>query len=210
MRDDQSTWTMDDTTRASNPGGIRLNPLQWFKSYPMWPCLWIGLLVGSIFLAFFNWYFWIAACLFLAMNGLYWQRVKEHFKHGCANPGVVVSLDPMLIAVCTDLTKGIGEYPAVKIISKKMGTICGQVPQVGTRVATVALYSASVDENLPHWESFDPRPVDCATTDLNAMYGVMNSFTEEDWQELASFLSQVEQPFRPGLFPVQPLNYLRR
>lgn len=109
----------------------------------------------------------------------------------------------MLIAVSSDLTKGFGEYPVVKIIEKSLPAVCGQTPRVGSRLPTVALYESSPDEDVPHWADFDPRPIECATGDLDAMQAVMNTFTEDDWNELKLWLRQVPRPFCRGLYHVQ-------
>jgi hypothetical protein len=63
---------------------------------------------------------------------MYWKKVSEHLMYGCANPGIVLPLDPMLIAVSTDLTMGEVEYPVVRIIQKKLLSLCGKPPRVGT------------------------------------------------------------------------------
>lgn len=126
--------------------------------------------------------------------------------HGCANPGVVVSLNPMLIAVSTDLTKGEGQYPAIKIIRKNLSTINGRKPIMGTKVATVSLYSAGFDKNAPYWNDFYPLPVDCATGDSKVYRTVMNSFTDDDWAALRNGLSQVSRPLQKGLFYIAPIK----
>lgn len=204
MNDEQDTWTLDDSARASNPGNIEVNLLRWIRHYPKWPIIWTTSLLGSIACAWFvHWSFWIPAVLLLALNWFYWQRVRDHFRHGCANPGIILSLDPTLIAVTTDLTKGFGDFPVVKIIEKSLPSVCGQLPQVGSRVPTVALYVPSPDENLPHWADFDPRPVDCATGDVAAMQAVMDTFTEEEWQELNERLRQVPRPYQCGLYHIE-------
>lgn len=205
MSDEQRTWTLDDSSLASNPGNLSVSPFRWFRYYPTWPLIWFFSLVFFVGLAcLFHWSLWIVAVLLLAMNWFYWQRVRDHFRSGCANPAMVISMDPMMIAVSTDLTKGIGEYPVVKIIEKSLPAVCGQIPQVGSRLPAVALYESSPDDDLPHWADFDPRPIDCATGDLEAIRAVMNTFKESDWDELSSWLEQVPRPFRCGLYHIQP------
>ena len=109
----------------------------------------------------------------------------------------------MLIAVCTDLTMGEGEFPVIKIIEKKLTSICGQLPQVGSLVPTVALYQFDgMTERPLHWTDFDPRPIDCATSDLREIKRVMDSFDPDDINELKTWLKQVPQPHRPGLYPI--------
>lgn len=201
MADDQETWTINDDTRASHPGGIRASRLRWLWHYPTWPLIWAGTLMIAVALAWFlHWGFWILAGLLLIMNLLYWVRVREHFLQGCANPAIVVSLDPMLIAVFTDLSMGVGSYPAIKIVEKKLKRIAGQEPTVGTRVATVALYSASLIDDKANWDDFDPRPVDCVTGNLADINRLLKGFSDKDWHDLQEGLKQVPKPFRSGLY----------
>ncbi len=205
MPEEQQTWTLDDSARASNPGKLRVNPIRWFRHYPTWPLIW---LISLLFFVVMAWLvhgsFWIIALLLLAMNWLYWQRVRDHFRCGCANPAMLVSMEPMRIAVATDLSMGVGQYPVIKIIDKSLATVCGQSPQSGCLLPMVSLYRRSPDEDLPHWVDFDPRPIDCATGDVQQMQRLMSTFTNEDWDELKSWLRQVPRPLRPGLYHVAP------
>jgi hypothetical protein len=203
MDHQQKSWTLNDSARASNTGELSVERLRWLMCYPKWPLIWASSCGAFLILAIFvHWVFWIPFVLLLLMNWLYWRRVREHFQFGDANPGIVLSLDPMYIAVYTDLTMGIGEYPVVKIFEKKLNTICGQLPQVGTLVPTIALYQPSMNPEQQHWANFDPRPVDCATTDLVEVKRVMDSFTPENIAQLKTWLQQVPKPYAPGLYPI--------
>jgi hypothetical protein len=202
------TWTLNDRASASNPGKLRVSRLRWLVHYPGWPTILATGLLLSIALAFrAHAAFSIPVALFVFLNSFYWVRVGEHFRYGCANPGVVVSLDPMLIAVSTDLTKGLGRFPVIKIVPKRLGRIAGESPKIGTRLATVALYMPSIN-NQPHWSDFDPRPADSVTANLSEIRRLISTFSEEDWRELYQGLQQVEKPYRPGLYRVQPSNVL--
>lgn len=204
MDEKQRSVTLDDSAQASNPGGLSVERIRWFSSYPLWPLIW--LLSAALFLILAllaHWLFWIPVALLTLMNWLYWTKVSDHFMHGCANPGIVVSLDPMLIAVATDLTKGQGEYPVVRIIKKELSSICGKPPQVGALVPTVALYYEGSKPNQPHWATFDPRPVDCATSDPSEAQRIAASFSKEDIEELKRWLSQVPKPYKPGLYRIK-------
>jgi hypothetical protein len=202
--EEQHTWTLDDSARASRPGNLRVNRWRWFRHYPKWPMIWFSSLAFFVVMAcLVHGSFWIFATLLLAMNWLYWQRVSDHFRHGCANPAIILSLQPMRIAVSTDLTKGVGNYPVIKIIQKSLPTACGQQPRVGTLLATVSLYFPSSEEE-PHWSDFDPRPIDCATGDLDAMQRVMSGMDANDWNELRNGLKQLPRPYRCGLYHVLP------
>lgn len=203
MSEKQKTWTLDDDTAlASNPGNLKVNRWRWFRHYPRWPIIWLASVVVCVALAYLvHQCFLTLGALLLVMNWLYWRRVSEHFRYGCTCPAVIVSSYPMLIAVATDLTKGIGQYPVIKIIEKPLGTACGQLPEVGRELPAIALYSPSADD-LPHWSDFDPRPIDCATGDLEAIERVMSTITEGEWNELRSWLKQVPRPFACGLYQI--------
>lgn len=108
-----------------------------------------------------------------------------------------------MFAVSTDLTRGIGEYPVIKIVEKSLTTVCGRVPQVGSLFPVASLYSQDPDVAVPHWNDFDPRPVDCATEDEEAMQRLMDTFDERDWIELRESLKKVPQPFQCGLFHIE-------
>lgn len=200
---DSKSWTLDNSSQASNPGDLRVSLIRWFRFYPTWPLIWFFSFVIFAVLGWYgHWSLWIVAALLLAINWFYWQRVREHFRCGCVNPAIVVSMDPMLIAAWTDLSKGFGSYPAIKIIKQALPTVCGQVPKVGCRLAVVALYENRYDDS-PHWSDFDPRPIDCATTDLVAIQRIMDTLDKENWQVLNDHLEHLPQPLNCGLFAIQ-------
>ena len=135
----------------------------------------------------------------LVLNVLYWIRIKEFFAKGDANPGIIIQLNPVLIAVATDLVQHSGSYPAIKVISTQLKSFMGQPPQVGMAVPTVALYYRPIDKNCPHWADFDPRPLECATGDQEVLERVAASFTEHHWQFLRNALLQLPKK-EPGLY----------
>lgn len=192
--------TLNNQTFASNPAATPISPLRWVCHYPTWPLIWISLLATSGFLVFrVSIWFLLLLIPVLAFNVLYWIRIKEFFKMGDANPGMIIQLDPVLIAVATDLVQHTGSYPAIKVISTRLKSFMGQPPRVGLAVPTVALYESSLDKNCPHWGDFDPRPLECATGNPEILQRVMDSFTEHHWQFLRSALPQLPKK-EPGLY----------
>ncbi|MEQ8764092.1 MAG: DUF3239 domain-containing protein [Planctomycetota bacterium] len=201
MTEEQKTWTLDDRARASNPGDLHVDFVHWFRQYPKWPSIWLGGLVLFVVLANrTHWAFWLLALVLLGMNWLYWRRIQDHFRHGDANPALVVSSGPMLIAVATDLSKDVdGRYPALKIFQKQLPALDGHEVRIGTRIATVSLYSPSPDD-VPYWSDFDPRPVNCATRDLGDIQAILQRFPGEDWQHLERMIEAAPKPLAPGLY----------
>lgn len=203
----EESWTTDDSTVASNPGELSVKWYCWIQHYPKWPVAGAFSFVLLAVLGWtIHWSFWILAALLIWLNWLYWTRIKEHFKFGCVNPGIVISMNPMLIAVLTDLSNVSGDngynYPVIKVLSKELSSIAGQDPLTGMRLATVALYVRGDDEYATHWEDFDPRPAECATNDINEIKRLMASISHSDWTELDAGLGQIPRPYAPGLYRV--------
>ena len=201
MSDDgPRTWTMDDDSYASNPGRLKVQRLRWFRFHPFWSLVWIGLTALMISFALrSNPFWWAGVGLCLGCFSYYWKRVEEQFVHGCVNAAQVVALKPTRIAVSTDLGNSGPVYPALKVIPTGLTSIDGKPLEVGQRLATVSVYGAGEDESLDRWVDFFPALVDCATTDPEARARIFSSITEEEWANLDSALSQVDDPTRPAL-----------
>ncbi len=103
----------------------------------------------------------------------------------------------MLVAVTTDLTKGFGDYPVIKIIKYK-----GK-GKVGDKIGTVALYSASVDDSLKHWIDFEPIPIIYATDNIAEIERAIKSYDEEQWKQIESRLLQIPKPYMEGLYKIK-------
>lgn len=197
------TITLDDRTVASHPGGVALQPLRYLIHRPKVPLIMAAVLAGSIALAVLvSAWFTILVVLVGLVNLLYWWRLSESFKHGCLNTAVVVSVKPTLVAVHTDLSKGEGEYPVVKIVAGRVPIVGRRELRVGDRVPHIATYYGLVDDDLPHWEDFFPKPASCATSDTAAIDELITRYEEEDWQEFERDLAQVPEPYTPGLYPI--------
>jgi hypothetical protein len=198
-------------TVASNPGGVDLELMPFLKSnLSVMGCLGIPTLIimgGFGAVGYFVWkpafaFVGLAVAAFLWLSHRLWTTTKIKFKHGCANPAIVVSTDPCLIAVMGNLANNRSgdTYNVIKIVSADLSSSNFDGFRVGGRVATVALYS---DGGLDgRWADFDPEPVNCATTDRAAIDRVLKSFSNDDWKELDEGLAQVPDKTKPGLHPI--------
>ena len=195
--------TLDNRTSASNPGRAPVNMLRYAWFYPSWPLvLAISFLFSAFLVAKVSLWFLILLFPVLAFGFLYWIRIKEFFARGDANPGVVIQLDPTLVAVATDLSHSGGSYPAIKVFRTRLRWIMGEKVGLGTRLPTVALYTSSLDPKCPHWADFDPRPLECATGNRRVLNRVMHSFLERDWQRLEASVQRLPVA-QPGLYQLR-------
>lgn len=209
---------------ASNPGGVRVKPLRWLLNFYIWlPFGWFWPTVFAVLIVAGAWFAIVSlpdmgedihysalgmlvvmAGVFL--SGVYWQPVwqtlkaiRVHYEMGDANPGIVVSLHPLLIAVRTDLRLAGGHYPAVKIEETRLSLANGEMLAIGTIVATIATYAQPIDESMPHWSDFYPLPVDWVAN-AKTVDRVMATFSGDQIRSLQEALQHVPQPFEPGLY----------
>lgn len=195
-------YTVDNNTYASNPGNATLNPLVWvFHDWKRVGTMSLLLIVSVLLSTQVSQWFMILMIVLFAVNLAYWVRQKEHFQSGDSNGGLVVSINPTLVAVTTDLTKGIGDYPVVKIVEYK--TL--KKVQLGDRIATVALYTSSGEED-PHWIDFNPVPLSFATSDKSVFKMAMDSYDKQQWHDLENRLKEIEKPYKAGLYKVELNN----
>jgi len=197
MTERKKKLTIDNSTVASNPGQIRFKPLVWLKY--KWPAASLFLL-GLVALALLallkgGVLLYGLAIVAVLVNVIYWIRCKEHFTAD-SNPGLIISVNPPLAAVWTDLTKGLGNFPVVKVIPYKVKRDL----EVHDRIGTVAVYSHGEG---PHWSDFNPVPIEYATDDRMDIDREVENYEEWQWKLLEEGIAELPRPYRPGLFRVQ-------
>lgn len=201
---------------ASNPGQVRFNPIQWWRHQPLGFVLGVG---GAVFFVLL-WLvlvtsghtgtiankeggqtpLWIFSPAILATLAFFTWNQARRFKMGDANPGVVVALNPTLIAVPSDLTLGYNEYPVVKILKVNMKTADGKPLEIGSRIPTIAVYQIPKEKTAGHWSDFLPLPAEYATNDSSVLHRLLASFPKEQYDFLQQALKLIEQPLKPGLY----------
>ena len=201
-RSDRKTLTLDDTAVASHPAGVRVSLVRWSLRYPKWPAILIDSLIASVGLSVWvDWMFVVTLPLALIPNFFYWNRVREQYRHGDANPGVIVSGDPLRFAVLTDMSKGEGRYPMLCLATDKPAPHWGSPARSGTRIATAGLYAEGHDGRAPAWERFDPWPIEPVAASVDEAIALLDSFTDAQWEALERAVAEVGS--RPdGLHPV--------
>src|SRR5687768_11862041 len=196
---DPRSLTLDNQTRASSPGGLPVQYPLFLRCFPRFPLVCLAVAVVSLALTPWQPSFAILAVVVLAVFALWMVRLREHFQHGCVNPAKVISHRPGMIAVITDLTTGKGKAPVIKILSHPLSRMAGGRPTVGTRLATIGLYSGNGQKG--QWDDFFPVAANCASTDDNAIRTMLRGIPPVDWVELEEGLRQVNGK-APGLYKI--------
>ena len=192
----------DSHTIPSFQGDMKLSIVQWikynfnkiFKSI-------LVLIFGFVLMIKIHWLFGLVFIGALLYNIWYWFTAFNQFKGGDVNPGKVISINPSLIAVATDMRKFSGDYPILKIIETKLpkeDNILGKV------IPTVALYNDN-PHGYPFWAEFHPVPVIHGISDKKRIDHIMSSFSQESMSTLEEYIKKVDSN-KVGIYKVDENN----
>ncbi len=211
LKNQKSLIPVDDTV-ASNPGRVKVNFLVWLRCFPT---NFVSFVIGVLFTVGYMIHlglwkdvtFWVALILVLVFSLAPTLRLRQHFFSGCVNPAIVISTEPNLIAVSTNLANNGSTYLVIKILPHPLHRMRSRPVSCGTRLATVALYSGAGTSGV--WEDFDPVAVNCATDDESTIERTLQSIPAQEWLDLEYGLEQLPKPYKPGLYPVlSPPQYI--
>lgn len=126
------------------------------------------------------------------------EPARNKFLYGCINPGTIVSIEPSLVAVFTDLTMDDTKpRHVIKILPQPLEKISKGVPPIGTRLATVALYEGIVANH--YWDDFHPQVINCVTNNKPDIERVMKTIPDWEWEQLEIGLNYIGKT-QPGLY----------
>ena len=191
----------EDRTVASNPGRIRVQPLRFVASNPVTALLPVITLAVAAYGAFAwgNWLLMVLPVLSTPYCALAFRIKKQKFEQGDVNVSKILSSDPPLFAVATDMQTSHGgdRHPAVKIVHGRVPAVPGIEWKAGDFFATASLYRGDVDHD--RWDDFFPEPLSCATADADALRA-HDARLVGDRPMLDLRLSMVPRPYEPGLY----------
>lgn len=192
----------DDSSVASSPGKMRVNILQWIGTNFSSVAKKIAFLVVAVALMIkVHWLFATLVLGAVLYNIWYWATVYNKFRAGDVNPGKVVSVNPDLVAVSTNMSRGIGNFPALKIISTKLAR---KDKVLGKIIPTVALYNDN-PYDYPFWAEFHPVPVAYGVRDPQQLDYLTSQFSDGQIQEIDRHLEQVPT-VKPGIYKIDVEN----
>ena len=190
-------YTLDNNSTPTNKSEIKLNPLVWVKYRSQVVVPLIFFLILFVFLSFkYSYWFIFLVLLSLAVNVFYWLRVKEHLKAE-STPGIVISIEPPLMAVYSNMSKYGEFYPAIKVES--FNNLSNH--QIGTRIATASIYTEENEEDH-YWNNVHPIPVEYGTKIKKDIERTMSLYSEEQWTYLEKGISDVGANKQVGLYRI--------
>ncbi len=171
----------DSSTKASNPGNFDVSYLQWAKMNLGRLRRYFITFIILYFIAQFHWSLWIFMILFMLYLVINYFGIKNTFKAGDVNPGMILSTKPTIVAVCTDMSKGLShQFPILYIFET---TVPRKDNVKGNIIPTAALYSDN-RYDLPFWGGFEPIPFSHATANATIIQEKMDSFSDDDISKL--------------------------
>jgi len=175
-------------SEGTNPGRVRLNPIRWTVMYPVKVLkLSVGLLISSVLTIKIHWLFSIIFFGFLLWNFWYWWNSFLRFKVGDVNPGKVIQLNPDRIAVATNMTKGFGNFPILKILDIKLRKEDRILNKI---LPTIAGYTNN-PFGYPFWSEFNPVPMNHGIRDERLIEHYSKTYGNKEIKTLNEYISQV-------------------
>lgn len=225
------THTLDDSTYASNPGGLRVNYFYWIRSFPSRPVqliLPLVILVGIAFLI--NRIFGLglfevlregkslhnlpsALLGIIIFNVFFWLGISRLINQLIF---FVVRTREHFLYGCVNPGTVVSTKPFLVAVSTDLTTdreshyAIKILPQPlqwmkhGVPPVGTRLATIALYEGFPqkgHWDNFHPVVVDCVTGNQADIKRVFRSIPESDWQELEVGLEYI-QTTKPGLYPI--------
>jgi hypothetical protein len=184
------TKTLDDSSQASDPGGIRLSHEKMRQFHP-------EMYASGGFVGFLR---------RLSPLQKFWKiRAEEHLMHGDSRAALVVAVSPLVVAAYTD------ELDCVALLQFPDSLVQQYKLQLGTRLLTVNLYSrglmlASDLENGPashrRYNNFDPFIAEFLSNDKVRIEQRKREISDAEWtrtyQLARAYPSKFGRRFRDG------------
>lgn len=191
--------TVDDSTKASNPGQLSISKSKYLD--------YVGLngLQRSLYSFLFCFSSDFLIKYFRSNNVVYdYISKQEQFRLGCINPCIVINVQKGIIATFTNLTSiGDDPTPVVKISKEPLHLIKNVPVSKGQKLAAVSLYYRNTeDKYATAWADFDPKVANCFTDDTEACSYLVSTLTARSWQCLKEALLQVPDKDKTGLYHV--------
>lgn len=173
---------------GTNPGRIKLNIIRWTTMYPAKVLKLLGGLIISLLLTIkFHWLFSIIFIGFLIWNFIYWWNSFLRFKVGDVSPGKVIQLSPDRIAVATNMTKGFGDFPVLRILNVKLRKEDRILNKI---LPTIAGYTNN-PFGYPFWSEFNPVPMNHGIRNKKLIEHYSNTYGDEKIKILNEYIVKV-------------------
>lgn len=175
---------------AANPGLLSPSLFKYYRHFPHRIIWRIGLLLVFAGLSFLH---WSAIPFALIMAFLVFKHVRDmrsNFISGCICPARILSIDPPLVAVYTDLSMGVNSCKVIRLFEQPLHRLPPEFAKTG-RTSTICYFFGMYPGFSEHWFTVLPTMPHFVTDDRVELDRIINSIPDEDWHELDSGLRQL-------------------
>ena len=175
---------------ASNPGLLSPNYFKVLTTFPGSAAIVFGFLLISFGGLFVHWLFWLPFLLMLGIVVWYFRSIKFHYTEGCITPARILSVDPPLVAVYSDLSISGKSCHAVRLLRQPLHKLPPHAAKPGP-ISSISLYFGLHRELGDHWCDILPVITNLATNNIQEINRVYSSIGQEEWQWLDWGLKQI-------------------
>lgn len=201
-----TTGNFPEGAAASHPAGVRVNHVRYCLHRPI-ELYWWGLpaLLFVILGVTIHWGFYVPVLILVGLFALRARAISGQYREGDSRPGVIVSIEPPLVASSTDLDMGAGSGPHYVVRIQKLFTrkINGEPIKLGQKIPMAAVYEEDPEEGAKTWKTFHPAPIAYGNSDPAAAKFVMSQIDDDEWNILQEGLKQVPRPFAIGQYEIK-------
>jgi hypothetical protein len=128
-------------------------------------------------------------------------NVRRHFEQGDVNAAKILDPKTGLVASFADLGSHPGAFfPTVRLLTYPLAEMAGGPFSSGDDLPAISVYYGVPGGHK--WDSFNPVPAACATTDEAEIERLRALVPEWQWMFLNEALFRIPRPYRPGIYPV--------
>jgi hypothetical protein len=146
----------------------------------------------------------IVGFLQIAFLRVYIKGPPLHFAAGDLSPGIVVSMNPCMVAITSDLSMGGPSYPIVKVLELPLDEHPSMTFQTGSRVPMATVFQHPPSEQVKRWVDCNPEPIAFATDLETAVEQCTLLLDEQEWQMLQHCIARLPHPLEEGVYLIRP------
>ncbi len=155
----------------------------------------------SLAIYYISWSFIIMLFWFCFFKYLHILANIDNFNFGTLNPAIVVTTMPTRIAVFTDLSKGFGSFPAIRIYKVSLPEVLNKKHEKLT--VSGGYYSI---EDLKYWDFFRPHPLIYATNNKEVLAEKEKQIPLVEWILLKQWAKKNKDKYYEGYYPLTNIS----
>ncbi len=188
-----------DGARATNQVNLEISLWTYLANRPdYYTKLVLILLFWIVISIIFSWLFLFYLIRILLTHFFALMAHRNMFLSGTLNPGIVIQVHPVKIAVLTELAKSGEGYPIIRVKKVELPL---KYRKLNTRIPIAGSYQFL--HNQPFWDFFNPLPIPAGVSDHKIVEKKINEIAVYDWVRLTKNLMNLGSNLKEGYYPIE-------